>query len=599
MERNKTQPILPAHAQLNRKSAIQPPDDSYLRDLPAKPFSVRQASSNNAKAATASKNTAWNKEDEIKPIIMRPADYDAKFNRILQSEQTHIQKNAEHSKLRDTDKYNEINRLLNKKLSLECEQEYRDEFEDSETSPPPIPAHGSNGYRKENLTDKQKFMEYSSSKKTSAQKVPGYIQEPPANARHHRYVDPIVNEPAFEQSRNKYAAVHRGVANISHSPERMVAEVEHRTTERPSRRERHREEEPRRLTPERKRDNYSRSNERNPYREPESIPYMQSMEKMIKTTGLRYKSLEDEQQQRSKAEPLPHVKLGPRNSKPYAKEEDEEVIIMAEKEHKYKRRTDYAHSSASGGNTKDRYRDAKDKFRALERSGSRFDLRAEQREERDEYKLRRRGSMEHLEPTARAYEEWSDEEAAHEMRKARSKSRERWQQNVMPKEVIRELSRELARDAPHRQIEREPLRDKSRERSMRDEKYRSSRADNYRAEHAYDMPPREGRSSREMDYERHHRDYSPELMNSRGRNSKTERHHADYRSLEKHRADPHIEYPSPTPPSSKGSAGGIPPMTNAKSMSNLNKTGYRHSYAEPVFARTGVGRVGLAAVNPY
>lgn len=97
---------------ISRKSAPQPPEDNYLRDLPNKPYSLRNSSATgiangyekdrdkdkdlsttndsdslfhkNKKSTTTNK---WAREDEIKPIIVRPIDYDAKFNHILQSEQ--------------------------------------------------------------------------------------------------------------------------------------------------------------------------------------------------------------------------------------------------------------------------------------------------------------------------------------------------------------------------------------------------------------------------------------------------------------------------------------------------------------------------------
>lgn len=106
---------------ISRKSIHQPPEDSYLRDLPQKPYpNLRNSSAmtsidndgfekdkdkerekdlhvitrrhesellfnKNKKSSTTNK---WTREDEIKPIIVRPIDYDAKFNHIMQSEQT-------------------------------------------------------------------------------------------------------------------------------------------------------------------------------------------------------------------------------------------------------------------------------------------------------------------------------------------------------------------------------------------------------------------------------------------------------------------------------------------------------------------------------
>jgi len=173
---------------------------------------------------------------------MRPADYDAKFNRVMQQEQQqqHSGQSAgnhhQPAKLRDTDKYNEINRLLNKKLSHERERKPRsrleenpDDFEDSDQGSeshiplqsvpqgpaPPLHHH----HRKENLTDKQKFMEYTT-KKQQLLKNYGAGEDQARYRQQQRYVEPTDHLP-FEgvpppsggssaAGHNKYAAVHRG-----------------------------------------------------------------------------------------------------------------------------------------------------------------------------------------------------------------------------------------------------------------------------------------------------------------------------------------------------------------------------------------------------
>ncbi|XP_030244730.1 uncharacterized protein LOC108656098 isoform X2 [Drosophila navojoa] len=221
-----SQIALSHHAQLKRKSAVQPPEDSYLRDLPAKPYVPRQ--SERVKTPSAPSNSkSWSREDEIKPIIMRPADYDAKFNRVMQLEPQPAKHEAA-PKLRDTDKYNEINRLLNKKLSGHDRDRLKerslhdddlDDFDDSDPcSDPPQKSLPVPSYRKENLTDKQKFMEYASKKQQQQQQqqqLKSYAAEEAQRygGSRHRYVDPA--ELPFEQlppvpAHNKYAAVHRG-----------------------------------------------------------------------------------------------------------------------------------------------------------------------------------------------------------------------------------------------------------------------------------------------------------------------------------------------------------------------------------------------------
>lgn len=655
----RSNPIIPHHPQLNRKIAVQPPEDSYLRDLPAKPYiphATNNGRHNNSrekivKSDAGSHNEArferdqrskapsaasWNREDEIKPIIMRPADYDAKFNRVLQTEQKqHSQleyrsMGRDHAKLQDTDKYNEINRLLSKKLSLERESPERqrypqkvieDDYDDSDAANEHLPLHGTSSasaYRKENLTDKQKFIEYSTKKqppKTYA------AEETQRYAGRHRYVDPA--DLPFEQpTHKKYAAIHRGAP----SPDRSLEREQH-TADRQRDRQRIVDDPPRRDSRERKheREHFSRSSERNPYREPESIPYIQSMEKMMKSSAMRYKSFEGPTE--PAAEEM-HSKVSQR-SKSYPKHSDG-------REYNYPRgnRSDYAPSASSSITPKDRFKDAKDKFRAMERTGSRHDLV----EEKDgfDYKLKRRGSIEPKDG-ARVYEEWSDEERYNDspppppLTRSRSRSRDNWEQtqqaalslrerDVLPprEHQIRERDvrdsreqREYTRDLRPREVsgmrsESRDVRELRDSREMRDREtrdtYRDHRYDprdippprTHEREKNRDLPPREHqRSERTRDhpheYSREHitrREYTPEPRSG-------SEHRIDYteRSMEKQR----VSNPSDIFPSSSPTGGALIP--NAKVISNLPK-GYRHSYAEPVFARTG-GRVGLAAVNPF
>ncbi|XP_011179995.1 general transcriptional corepressor trfA [Zeugodacus cucurbitae] len=651
-------PIIPHHPQLNRKSAVQPPEDSYLRDLPAKPYTPRQSAhrekiagpphERDSRSKTPS-TASWSREDEIKPIIMRPADYDAKFNRVMQAEtkqeyyrradgggggggggvssNRERDREREHPKLRDSDKYNEINRLLNKKLSLERETpdqrlakhklDDAEEFNDSDPASDHMPVHPSSNYRKENLTDKQKFIEYAAKKQSKSYAV----DEAQRYGGRHRYVDPA--DLPFEQttSHNKYAAAHRS----THSPER--SDLGHSRSDlghtRSSEHDRDREREPERLRErererekerererERERDRdherkeYSRSNQRNPYREPESLPYIQSMEKMMKSSAMRYKAFDGAVDPTAVAPPKEelHTKLSSQHSKSsYTKRVNDEV-----------RPIEYAHSNGRSDVTpKDRFKDAKDKFRAMERTGSRYDL-AEDKDISD-YRPRNRGSVERAD-NGRPYADWSDEERLDDSPPpppvaARSRSRSRgqlWEEsNLPPREMIpprehhlREHGRERAFQeyAPDMRATREAsgkrldahrvMRERSNDMTDGRDPYRDAYRYEQRAvrDHSRDTPHVRDERERERHREPLRREYSPDV-----RAAGAPEHRANRRQPEKHTD----YYPPATPPPPTTGA----PIPNPKGISNLTK-GYRHSYAEPVFARAG-GRVGLAAVNPY
>uniref|UniRef100_A0A0K8V3C8 PID domain-containing protein n=2 Tax=Bactrocera latifrons TaxID=174628 RepID=A0A0K8V3C8_BACLA len=632
-------PIIPHHPQLNRKSAVQPPEDSYLRDLPAKPYTPRQSAhrekiagpphERDPRSKTPS-TASWSREDEIKPIIMRPADYDAKFNRVMQAEtkqdyhrradgggggggggvnsnrerERERERDREHPKLRDTDKYNEINRLLNKKLSLERETpdprlakhkpDDGEDFNDSDPASDHMPVHPSSNYSKENLTDKQKFIQYAAKKQSKSFAV----DEAHRYGGRHRYVDPA--DLPFEQtaSHNKYAAAHR----TTHSPER--SELSHtRSNERDREPERLREREKER---ERERKQYSRSNERNPYREPESLPYIQSMEKMMKSSAMRYKAFDGTVEPVTVAAPKEelHTKLSSQHSKSsYTKRLNDDGRPM-----------EYAHSNGRPDVTpKDRFKDAKDKFRAMERTGSRYDL-AEEKDITD-FRPRRRGSVERADG-GRSYADWSDEERLDDSPPpqpiaARSRSRSRgqlWEESHMPppremmpprEHHLREHGRErpFQEHAPDMRAPRESAGKRPdayrimRERSSDMTDGRDPYRDAYRYEqrgalrdHSRDALHVRDERERERHREPLRREYSPDV-----RAAGPTEHRTNRRQTEKHTD----YYPSPTPPPPITGA----PIPNTKGIANLGK-GYRHSYAEPVFARAG-GRVGLAAVNPY
>ncbi|XP_037815262.1 zinc finger CCCH domain-containing protein 13 [Lucilia sericata] len=603
----RTAPINQHHMNLTRKNAVHPRDDSYLRDLPAKPYTPRDklpSTERDPRSKTPS-SSSWTREDEIKPIIVRPSNYDSKINRVLQSEQYAYnhhkleEKSRERSKIPDVEKSNEMAALMKKNLSLNHDvndQRYKyksnnslDDFDDQHHHAAPH-----HGYRKENLTDKQKFMEYSTSKtKPSAHPKSYAADEVQRYGGKHRYVDPA--DLPFEQNvvREKYAGYHRE----SNSPDQ--SELGHRTAERSGARSRDAREvrdvrDERNVeavkhhSRDREREHHSRSKERNPYREPESIPYIESMEKMMKSSAMRYKSYDsngDLNVARTK-EPL-HSKLSQR-SKAHSQHDEERDYSYNYPAHG---RPEQYNTNTSN---KERFIETKEKFRAMERSGSRYDLS----DEKDvvDYKSRSRGPIETPEPKARAYDDWSDEEHLYddpppEIR-SRSRSRDQWAEhgvrsNAAPSKMEVHSRNTRPRDSSGKRAE-------SRNRIDSND-YRD--APRYREQTSHDHHGRpEDHRIRDRDQSREYtrRDYSPD------RRSGSERaHHRGDRSMERHRI-PDDSYPptslSKASPSSSGSGIGAP-VPHGKAISNMPK-GYRHSYAEPVFSRSA-GRVGLAAVNPY
>ncbi|XP_055909500.1 uncharacterized protein LOC129944226 [Eupeodes corollae] len=548
---------------LNRKSAVQPPEDNYLRDLPSKPYNPSLTGGSSGGGAgsgsrekelrpIARPTQSWNKEDEIKPIIMRPSDYDAKFNRVLMDKHhddaAYKERSHNYTPPEDTGfcKYkedpaattaaqkssydahdggfhNHIDKMLKKKLSLERKPSYKVEEEEDDYDSdvdhhiPVQPAVSvPMGYRKENLTDKQKFQEY------NGKKVKSYPE--PDRFGRHRYVDPA--DLPFTQPKtvsHQYP---------SHSPERE------REVQRPV--ERHRDRQRPTESRPRERELFSHSNERNPYREPSSIPYIESMEKMMKSQAMRYKSFENDPKAEYQPEMEKHLRISPRKSLPRSEKSShvpEELDV--EKEFSYSRKTqsrDPREFVNSNVTPKDRFKDAKEKFRAMERTRyiseeKEAQVHAPSRIAPTSRNLQRRSSIEHADSGIR-YDDWSDEEecpAPH----PRSSSREQWEPARDANDLPREYHEMRSRDIP------------------------DSRTD--------------------------HREY----------------HH--HREVREHIRDPQPQREYRERPNEKRSDGygpGAPlPISNSKSLSNLTK-GYRHSYAEPAFARSG-GRVGLAAVNPY
>ncbi|XP_058977750.1 uncharacterized protein LOC101896533 [Musca domestica] len=594
-------PISQHHVNLSRKNAVHPRDDGYLRDLPAKPYTPRTAAATKPekvpiverevnRSKTPASNS-WCREDEIKPIIVRPTNYDSKINRVLQSEQQFALEDKGRSKLHEERKSAYLNHVESAEQRFKSKSSKNlDEYADDADGPLPV-AHSSY-HRKENLTDKQKYIEYSSKPKPLPTKSYAH-EEVQRYGGKHRYVDPA--DLPFEQNTKvsgKYGNYHRE----SNSPEH--SELSHRTAERPGARShdrrdgerlRHRSHE-REPEPEHhsrgEREQLSRSKERNPYREPESIPYIESMEKLMKSTAMRYKSYDnsaDINVPRSK-EPLQN-KLSQR-SKTHSHHDEE---------HDFAYNNGYSHGHRSGAavrgeyessSNKDRFKDAKDKFRSMERSTRSSGYELADEKEPQEYKSRQRGpshTPEHA--TQRPYDDWSDDEHLYDSPppefRSRSRSRDQWLDH--------------GRSKPSQQV-LPPLEVGSRGGRNRDPSSKRTESRNRldSGEYRDDVPSQRYREERIRDHSREYpsrRDYTPE------RSHHQHHHHQQQQRIE----SSHYPVPANGKVSPPGSGLGMPTSSSAqhggKGISSMAK-GYRHSYAEPVFSRSA-GRVGLAAVNPY
>uniref|UniRef100_A0A1A9VRS3 PID domain-containing protein n=1 Tax=Glossina austeni TaxID=7395 RepID=A0A1A9VRS3_GLOAU len=582
-----SRPIISHHAQLNRKSAIQPAEDSYLRDLPSKPYSSRSNHSHekvlpNEREKKNIPSSSNLREDEIKPVIKRPADYDVKINRILQSEQRQIHKidSNDNNDVRDRYRHhdvNDTNRVLKKNLSLDRDSSshrFKDRSRNSlnDFDEADIQNNGDHhlSHAKENssMAEKPKFIEYAPNKNKPHQVLSYAAEETRRYGGKHRYVDPA--DLPFEQNsvQSNCGGIHKG----THSPERCNI-PQNRCAERPREHARDirdieptwhhsREHEP---------ENFPRNKERNPYREPESIPYIESIEKMIKSSAIRYKAFEvapvNAEPVTLTKEPL-HSKLSQRSRTLSQHEENRDYAYNAE---------EFSRSSSSSKGLKDRFKEnAKEKFRAAERSGSRHVLS----DDKDDcsYKTGRKGTNHPDETSARRFNDWGDEERIYDSPptpeiRSRSRVRDQWMEHV-DKISHREKDRMSSSRIDTRNRESSSKRSESRDSLENRDYHHHSRYREKTRDHSRE------RIQRTNSREYNRRDYSPDSRSTSDRS-----HHRQDQGGEKRKDDLY----STQDASSHNNIG--------KNIPNMPK-GYRHSYAEPVFPRSA-GRVGLAAVNPY
>lgn len=473
-------------------------------------------------------------EADIKPIIIRPRNYDSRFKHILDENQfidvvddadkpqlhkPHQAKQKVERKSRAPEELPKSNTNYGRYAEDEAKptQRYRygeeekrktvlhnDKYTRSSREALNVDRSSSERERdlfRENLTDREKYRE---SQKFHGRKDPFNGQDqsferrhsPPRKSKypldngmhlvdklHHSYVEPQIAERSGFRP-------HRG--GFENGGEHHDAKISRSFTEKPIKAE------------------YDQPMPRNPYKEPESLPYRESIESMIKSPAMRYKSFETN----SSVEGAKLANVQPTYPAPEKVRDTsiryhslEAEKYMAEQKSKYgpepssrRRAIEKQRSSHNGSpdtvcrvSPKDRFNNAREKFEAMDRERSYV-----QSDNRQQQQVRQ------IEPS-------------------------------------------------HHQRHQSPPR---RDRAPNQPRY----------------PPQESK----VDWSSEDEQHSPSRRTTNG-----------YRDI-------------PTGPS-EGYGDHSRAMGPSKSLNNLARGGYRHSYAEPMRAQLprNSGRVGLAAVNPY
>lgn len=313
---------------------------------------------------------AW-REDEIRPIIMRPSDFDARFKKVMlernfageEEPPLHHRRNKEEAppaiqerKYRkhsddkpppinpkyspERAKYNKMEKGFHNKMSQD-RQRYDPQYDEDYDSDPDT------FRRRENLTDKEKYHEaFIKHEHRDHQPLKRYSSSP-------NYRDDDDNE-----ERN-IPPTHKGV-------NRRYFDSPSHERNHSADRNRYNEQE---YFPK-----YNNNSPRNPYIEPESLPYRESVEKMIKSRVMRYNSLDDEPYRGE----YPEKEIIPRPRKQivYPKGEKYSVPLTGGPIDQYENEKQFlsrrkANSSSPDSSLKvspkDRFHDAKEKFRAMEK----------------------------------------------------------------------------------------------------------------------------------------------------------------------------------------------------------------------------------------
>lgn len=266
-------------------------------------------------------------------------------------------------------------------------------------------------YERENLTDRQKYREIVESKK--------YQKHP--------------HEPRIEMHRlNDYKKDSR-----DYSPEQTrTLQRKSRSSDRFELHEPHGHERVERPKQHKVPDDYI---ERNPYREPDSLPYRESMESMMKSPVMKYKSRVAYDARRSPSEERYRVD-------PHSPRKSSGKNFSHEREH-YKEASPM--STMKKTSPKDRFQDAKEKFQAMDKIRLQQEVKQSlgvRRSEPSRFEKDYRQSYS-PEPRYHAQNEWSSEEdlPPPPVRDFRDMSRH----HRDPREHIREHPREREQQQQH------------------------------------------------------------------------------------------------------------------------------------------------------
>lgn len=286
---------------------------------------------------------------------------------------------------------------------------------------------GSDQHYRENLTDKQKYRESLAEKRINQIKYDErnlerskerYRDEvpPPMESKSHKYRDSSAEKSGYSVNQQKYDEYDKNRYNREKSLDRKKYSNNGKQIE---------DEEEKVQYRTRKPEEYRN----NPYKQPESQPYRESIEKMLKSPVMRYKSIDDSRyiqqndaewargkderkrfssidRYRDDASPQPMPPMQAHESR-YHRDEPEKMSRPRKTKH------EQSPEIVSKVSPKDRFQDAKEKFQAMERERSRI--------QQEKAKLARKSSMEpsrrgSIEPAVtRVYSEkshdgWSSDE---------------------------------------------------------------------------------------------------------------------------------------------------------------------------------------------
>lgn len=499
--------------------------EHYPYDTDGKRHVSRSTSREKSSAHPTLHRSVSQDEADIKPIIIRPRNYDSRFKHILDENKfidvvDDVEKPPVHKPLpakqklerksRASDEMPKSNtnygRYADEEQKPTQRYRYGEEEEDkrksglhkdkfTRSSREALNVERSSSERerdlfRENLTDREKYRE--------SQKFHGGFERrlsPPQKSKysvdngmhsmekmHHSYVEPqIVERSGFRQPRGGYE-------NSGDHPDTKHSRS---YTEKPIKAE------------------FDQPMPRNPYKEPESLPYRESIESMIKSPAMRYKSFE--------AGPIM------------------EGVKLTSVQPNYP--------------APEKLRDSSIRYHSLDAEKYIADQKSKYGPE----------------PSSRR----------------RAMEKQRSSHNGSPDTVCRVSPKDRFNNA------REKFEAMERERSYvqadnRQQQVRQMEPSHQQRQHS---PPRRDRS------QNHQQRYPPQETKVDW-SSEDEQHTSSRRTTNGHRDIPN------GPESYVDHSRAMGP---SKSLNNLARGGYRHSYAEPVRAQLprNSGRVGLAAVNPY